>query len=188
MIDRVAVVLVCFHCSRKHKRIGSPIARCKGHIIIPLIQHLHSGKQRKGVTVHAQTKSLNCIRALWEILLSPSCVKKTNFNLWSLCSMHTCIYACKCLYPEGYKWFALYLNSWGFIWGQSIYILQKDSSIFRHAISINACTCLTSVSCASVRGVCVCVRSQSNNITGLSQSLMLSFTENSLVDVTHLQR
>lgn len=31
---------------------------------------------------------------------------------------------------------------------------------------INACTCLTSVSCASV---CVCVRSESNSIAGFSQ-------------------
>ncbi len=67
-----------------------------------------------------------------------------------------------------------------------MYILQKKT--VQHVISINVCTCLTSVSCASVRGVCVCVRSESNSITGLSQSLMLSFTENSLVDVTHLQQ
>lgn len=38
----------------------------------------------------------------------------------------------------------------------------------QHVISINVCTCLTSVACASVRGVCVCVRSESNSITGLS--------------------
>lgn len=37
-------------CAITQKNWEAHIARCKGHIIIPLIQHLQLGKQRKGVT------------------------------------------------------------------------------------------------------------------------------------------
>jgi len=115
------------------------------------------------VLLHAQTKSLNYIRASWEILLSPSL---KNIPLF-IAHLHIIV-----LTPGSWhvsNWFAFYFNS--FYYGTTVNMHIAERPVQHVIFPLNACGCLTSVSRASVRGICVCVRSESNSITGFSHWL-----------------